>query len=298
MRVTLRHLEIFAEVARQLSISKAAHALGVTQPAVSQQIAQLEKILGVDVIEIIGRKVFLTDHGQRILKQANLIARQVENLSLLVDEQDDDLNGKLRLTVSEVMQRAAINLLAPFYQDHPKIHLEISTVEGNDRLTSLHQNMTDLCFVTYVPVSSKFDIIPVMDIDLCIVVSKDHPLAQGNAKPSVRDIARENLIINRSHALTLKNLQHIISEHSEETRILDFNNIEMIKRAVMGGLGYAAIPKILIQNELDSGELVELSVKGFPVSHTIHMVSLKGRELSRTAQAFKDFVLNHADLIK
>ena len=298
MRVTLRHLEIFAEVARQLSISKAAHALGVTQPAVSQQIAQLEKILGVNVIEIIGRKVFLTDHGQRILKQANLVARQVENLALLVDEQDDDLNGKLRLTVSEVMQGTAIKLLAPFYRDNPKIHLEITTVEGNDRLASLHQNMTDICLVTYVPVSSKFDIVPLMDIDLSIVVGRDHPLAAGNHKPSVREIARENLIINRSHTLTLKNLQHIISEHSEEARILEFNNIEMIKRAVVGGLGYAAIPTIIVEDELARGDLVKIDVKGFPVKHTIHMVALKGRELSRTAQAFKEFVLENMDEIK
>lgn len=290
MRVTLRHLEIFSEVAKQLSISKAAHALGVTQPAVSQQISQLEKILGVNVIEIIGRKVFLTDQGQRILKQANFIARQVENLALLVDEQDEDLNGKLRLTVSEAMQATAIKLLGHFYQDNPKIHLEINTVEGNDRLSSLHQNATDICLVTNVPVSSKFDVTPLQPIDVIVVVAKDHPLAKNPTKVSVRELAKENLIISRHHQLTLKNLNHVIAEQNEATRILEFNNIEMIKRAVLEGLGYAAIPNIMIEKELQSGDLVELKVKSFPTQHTICMVALKGRQLSKTAEAFKEFV--------
>lgn len=297
MRVTLRHLQIFSEVAKQLSISKAAHALGVTQPAVSQQIAQLEKILGVNVIEIIGRKVFLTEHGQRILKQANFIAREVENLALLVDEQDEDLNGKLRLTVSEAMQALAIKLLGEFYKFHPKIHLEINTVEGSDRLTALHQNATDLCLVTNVPVSSKFDVLPMHEVDVVVVVAGNSPLAANPKKVNIRELARENLIISRYHQLTLKNLNHIIAEQNEETRILMFNNIEMIKRATMAGLGYSAIPDIMIERELAEGSLVQLDVKGFPAAHQISMVSLKGRQLSKTAEAFKTFVAKEGQKI-
>ena len=67
---------------------------------------------------------------------------------------------------------------------------------------------------------------------------------------------------------------------------------------VVGGLGYAAIPTIIVQDELARGDLVKIDVKGFPVKHTIHMVALKGRELSRTAQAFKEFVLENMDEIK
>jgi len=103
MRITLRQLEIFQAVARNLNFTRAADELHLSQPAVSLQVKQLESTLGVPLFDVVGRKVLLTTEGELVFQHCTVIQHGIESLFEAVEDAKEGKRGRLRINVASTV---------------------------------------------------------------------------------------------------------------------------------------------------------------------------------------------------
>ena len=123
MHITIRQLQVFEAVARQLSYTRAAEELHLTQPAVSMQIKQLESSVGLSLFEQLGKRVFMTQAGETMLRHAQTIMRHLGTAREEMDELKGVDSGRLRIAVASTVNYFATRLLATFTRLHPSVQI-------------------------------------------------------------------------------------------------------------------------------------------------------------------------------
>ena len=126
LHLTLRQLKVFESVARNLSFSRAAEDLFLTQPAVSMQIKQLEGNIGLPLFEQLGKKIYLTDSGRELYHYSRAISQQLADMELALDELKGLERGKLNISVVSTANYFAPNLLANFCQRYSGITVSLN----------------------------------------------------------------------------------------------------------------------------------------------------------------------------
>jgi molybdate transport repressor ModE-like protein len=200
--VELRHLAALEAVAEEGSFGRAARRLGYTQSAVSQQIAQLEKLVGATLIERPGgpRAVSLTDAGRLLLRHADAIvarlaAAQADMAALLAGEA-----GPLRVGILQsVGARLLPGLILRFKRDFPRVSVQVREGSTPDELLPLVESGDlDLSFAELPLPEGPFDWVELLRDPYVLLVAADSPLAQRDAAPPLRELARLPLIGWRS----------------------------------------------------------------------------------------------------
>ena len=140
MRITIRQLEVFEAVARQLSYTRAAEVLHLTQPAVSMQVKQLEDSVGLPLFEQIGKKIFLTAAGELMLGHAITIQEHLKTAKMEMDELKGVDSGRLLIGVVSTVNYFAARLLASFSREYPKVELKLDVTNRETLLRKLELN--------------------------------------------------------------------------------------------------------------------------------------------------------------
>ncbi|MFK8025613.1 MAG: LysR family transcriptional regulator [Ilumatobacter sp.] len=147
MELTLQHLRLLREVARQSTITAAADALGYTRSAVSQQLMGLERSTGVAVLERVGRNVRLTDAGRVLVRHADEVLTGVEAAEAALEAAAGDVRGLVEIGIYESI---AAPFLAPLVtqmsNDHPQMTIRSREIEPEDALDALLHGDLDLAF--------------------------------------------------------------------------------------------------------------------------------------------------------
>ena len=130
MHITIRQLQVFEAVARQLSYTRAAEELHLTQPAVSMQIKQLESSVGLALFEQLGKRVFMTQAGETMLRHAQTIMRHLGIAQEEMDELKGVDSGRLRIAVASTVNYFATRLLASFTRLHPSVQITLDVTNG------------------------------------------------------------------------------------------------------------------------------------------------------------------------
>jgi DNA-binding transcriptional LysR family regulator len=177
LHLTIRQLKIFAAVARHLSYSRAAEELYLSQPAVSMQIKQLERHIGLPLFEQIGKKIFLTEAGRELFHYARNIAQQLEEMDAVVSEMKGLERGRLNISVVSTANYFMSKLLVKFIQLHPKIHVSLHVANRDAVIKQLAENNADFAIMGQPP--SGLDISSKQFMDNPLVV-----IAQPNRWPS------------------------------------------------------------------------------------------------------------------
>lgn len=195
-----RQLRYFVAVAENLSFSRAAEQLHISQPPLSQQIKLLEEDLGVVLFERTRRVVRLTQAGDLFYQQATDILRRYAEARELCTLSRDGHAGKLRLafTASVPMFEAFPRLLHAFRQRYPRIDIDLRHLSTGEQLQALQANEIDVGFLR--PSSSfrapaSIDVVELWRDELVLAVAATHPLAHADARPTLRELAHEDFIL-------------------------------------------------------------------------------------------------------
>ena len=200
--VELRHLAALEAVAEEGSFGRAARRLGYTQSAVSQQIAQLEKLVGATLIERPGgpRAVSLTDAGRLLLRHADAIvarlhAAQADMAAFLAGEA-----GPLGVGILQsVGARLLPALIQRFKRDFPRVTVQVHEGNSGDELLPLVEaGQLDLAFAELPLPEGPFEWVELLRDPYVLLVSADSPLAERDSAPPLRELARLPLIGWRS----------------------------------------------------------------------------------------------------
>lgn len=290
MNYTLNQLKIFHKVAEKQSVTKAAEELFLTQPAVSIQLKKLQEQFDVPLFEVIGRRVHITDFGREIAAASQQILIAVQEIKHKNMAFKGHLVGQLKLTIASTAKYVMPYFLAEFAQMHEGIDLLMDVTNKTKVVESLERNEVDFAMVSVLPENLQVERIELMQNKLFFVGSNRKKFGEKPIDPQV--LAGLPLIYREQGSATRRTMEQFVKDHQISVpKSIELTSNEAVKQAVLSGLGYSIMPLIGIKNELNSGELQIIPVKGLPITTNWNLVWLKGKKFAPVPQAYLDYIL-------
>lgn len=286
--MNLTQLQTFCRVAETQNFTRAAELLGMTQPAVTQQVRALEEEIGQALFDRIGRSVQLTQAGELLYGYARRITGLVgEARSALLDLQGSG-RGRLRLGAGLMLSIFMLPaLLRPYRAAHPGVEITVSTGSTREVMHLLLSGEVDLAVVTGADPDDRLVIARLYDDEMVLVAHPGHPYAQKRViDPG--ELRGEPFIFFEQGSGYRSFLEDFFRREGITPRILmDLDSIEAMKRMAEIGLGVTMVPKLSVQAEIDRGSLVPIQLKGVPPLTRATVVAYRrGRYLSGPMRAF------------
>lgn len=287
---TLRQLKVFESVARNLSFTRAAEELHLTQPTVSIQLRQLSEIVGFPLIEQIGKRIFLTDLGRELLTVCHNTFDGLSRFEMLVSDMKGIKAGKLRITVITTAKYFVPRLLGSFYNRYPGIEVSLKVTNRERVLQRLADNEDDLYILGQPPEHMDVHAEMFLENPLVVVASRDHPLT-GRQNIRMQRVAEEAFLIREHGSGTRLATERFFSDQGLTLKIrMELGSNEAIKLAVAGGLGIAVVSAHTLALERNSDELSILDVAGFPIRRQWYVAYPANKQLTVVGAAFLDFL--------
>jgi len=263
--LNLGNLATFRLVIQRGSFSAAADIMGLSQPAVSQQVRQLEQFLRTRLVERTGRGIKATAAGLALLEHGNRIEQVVEEAIRSVSEFSHEISGTITLGTGAT---ACIHLLPPLLQqlreEHPLLRVGVTTGNTLDVVRAVEENRLDIGLVTLPASGRALEVMPILDEEFVLIISQVQDEEVAQFSPQIL------------HALPL-----IAFESGSGTRdlidgwfkacdlevcpVMQLGSIEAIKRMVRAGLGYSIVPRMAVETVADREGLCVRSLN--PVLH-------------------------------
>lgn len=294
MHVTLRQLKIFETVARHGSISRAAGELLLTQPAVSMQIKQLEDQIGLKLVELVAKRMVLTEAGQELRSHAAQIWAQTVEMSEAMEEFRGLERGLLRLTAVSTATYFLPTVIGAFTTRYPGVRISLSVVNREAALAAIAENRTDLAITGQPPEDSLVAAQHFMDNPLVVIAPYGHRLAMCGTV-ELKQLAEEVFLMREIGSGTRAAVERYFAVHKVDFRPGgEFSTNEAIKQAVQASLGLGIVPAQTIELELETHRLTALPVSGFPIMRQWYVLHRNDRRLTKPSQAFRDLLLRHS----
>lgn len=295
MRVTLRQIEVFDTVAECRSYSGAAERLHLTQPAVFAQVKQLEDQIGHLLLERIGRRLRVTEAGERLRQTARVLRAEFDRLEADLRGLGDLSSGRIDLAVVSTAKYILPGLIGPFARAHPGIDLRLTVTNREGLLPRIRAQQDDLYVLGAVPTDLDVAHHRLAPNRIVLVAAPDHPMARRRAIPMV-ELERFALILREPGSGTRRAVEAAFAQAGAQPPIRhELGANEAVKQAAMAGLGIAALPEGAARLELDHGYLVALDVTGFPLERYWSLAWHQGRRLSPAAGLLRDLLCAAAD---
>ncbi len=287
--MTIRHLKVFTTVADEGGMSAAAKKLHVSQPTVSQAIAELEKYYGVKLFERLSQKLYLTKEGELMLSFSRHILDSFEQMEEAMNQAGKKEN--LRIGCSVTVGTCLINdILDQARAKMPHLLFNVVVANSSDIEHAILCNEVDFGIVEGIIKSSDLRMTPVCEDELVVVCGKNHPLAKEKSI-TLDMLVGQDYISRESGSAERNQLEKIFEEHGLQlVRTFCSTNTEAIKNAVIRGMGIAVLSGRMIEKERAAGEIVVLSIEGVKVTRNINFVIHKNKYLSKSIKMMQEIV--------
>ena len=291
--ITIRQIKIFESVARNLSFSRAAEDLHLTQPAVSMQIKQMEGQAGLPLFHHTGKQVALTDCGALVLRHCRVILADLKAAEVSLAELVSSGSRRLRIGMITSGSTVFPHVIHSFVKDHKVADLEMMVRPRDQLLALLHNEQIDLALMVREPDVPHFAAQQFGNHPFVLVASSTHPLAGKRAIP-LEHILGECLIVRERGTDTRGVTDDAFHDYLPLMRPMELGCAEAVKQSVIAGIGITLISSLEVQSELRAGTLVVLDIQGFPLARHWHVVHRVDRPLPSVAQDFRQFLLTDA----
>lgn len=295
MRATLHQLKVFRQVAISMNYTKAADKLGLSQPAVSIQLKQLENNLDIFLFEKIGKTLYLTPAGKELKLFCDELFVSFDNIDMTLSGLKGELAGDFCLSAVTSAKYFTPHLLGAFHKRHPKVNFHLDIVNREQIIQRLQENKDDLVIMGLIPESMALAKHPFVENPIILIASPEHPLAHRKKIP-LSELSEHAFIHREKGSGTRKAFEEVLNNNGVQVSAnMTLGNSETIKQAVMADLGISVVSKHSVALELATDTLVELQVEGFPLMRTWYVVHHESKHLSPIAKAFVDFVLSEEE---
>ena len=282
----LNQLETFLAVAEERSFSRAAVRLHRTQPAVSQVIRKLEASVGEKLFDRAARDGSLTAAGVLLRDYAlRLMALRREAASAL-DELKNLERGRLQLAANEYTCMYLLPAIDRFRRAFPQVSVTVHRMLASRIPEELNLRTFELGMVSFRPDPAQFRTIAVYADSLALIVSPNHPLA-GAQRVSIGNLGEEVFIAhNVASPLRRKVIEAFQRYRTPLNMAVELPTIEAIKRFVAMGNGVALVPHLTVARELETGQLVRVTVNELEFKRVLRLAQRRQATLSYAATAF------------
>jgi DNA-binding transcriptional LysR family regulator len=285
MNYTLNQLQIFNKIVQLRSITKASVELNLTQPAVSIQLKNFQDQFESPLVEIIGKKVYVTDFGREVAEKIELILHQVQAVSNLNKEKSKHLTGKLRIAVVSTGKYVMPYFLADFLKKNSEVTLLMDVNNRAGVIQSIERNEVDLALVSVLPDKRNFESLELLPNNLYLVGK--NPINRKKSSEELKDYSEWPFIYREKGSATRLTMERFIEKKRiQPVKKLELTSNEAVKQAVLAGLGYSIMPEIGIRNELTNGLLHIVPIKGLPITTSWQLIWLKGKKHTPVSNSF------------
>jgi DNA-binding transcriptional LysR family regulator len=280
-------LKVFTAVAENLSFTRAADQLLLTQSAVSHQIAKLERSVGATLLKREGRHVSLTAVGQELLRQARKVFAILEDAEAAVKQAARPDAGRLRIGASTTACQYIIpEALREFRECFPAYSLAITPGDSPQIAAHLLNGEIDLGILIRDQRRGKLAYHDLFEDELRFMVSPLHPWAKAK-KVDRRELSTQHMVLYGRQSVTFKIVERYFAKmRAAIGPLTELSDLGAIKELVKLGLGVSVTAEWTARPEVAEGSLVLLPMPGRPLRRAWCVANLAGRELSVAEQTF------------
>jgi LysR family transcriptional regulator, low CO2-responsive transcriptional regulator len=286
-------LEIFLEVARLSSFSRAAEKRFRTQPAVSSQIRALEEEVGARLLDRSGGRVSLTAAGKLFFKYAEETIAHRKAIVTEIAETERVPRGEIVVGANEgTCLHILPEVFAQFKRDYPNVSVSIKRSDYAKILESILENEVDFGVVSLPVTDNRLEAQMIHRDHLVAIVGPSHALAPAKTV-TVAEMAVYPLVLPKvGH--TRDALDALFYDHHVKLNVaMELDSSELLKRFVAAGVGVGFIARSNIEEDIRAKALVAVTLADVQIRRDLALVFRKDKSLSRAARAFMDIALKH-----
>jgi DNA-binding transcriptional LysR family regulator len=287
MNYTLHQLRIYLIVTETLSITKTAEKLNLTQPAISIQLKNFQDQFDYPLIEIINKKIQVTGLGKEIAIAAESIINEIDNINYKSQIYKNKLAGHLKIAIVSTGKYIMPYFLSDYLKENSGVDLTMDVTNYSKVMSSLIQYEIDFALISHDPENMKFENFDLIKNELFLVGNS------ANIKPSKEDkpLTDTTFIFREEGSRTRLVMENFISKNKIKIKKkIELTSNEAVKQAVIAGLGVSIMPIIGIRNEIESGLLKIIPMKGLPIETTWRLIWLKEKKLSPIAESYLKYL--------
>lgn len=289
--MNLNQLKIFYFAAKHGTLSAAAEALCVTQPAITKGIQRLQEHCEIKLFNRFGKKMALTDAGEVLYRIAESIFEMEEQAEESLRDFQQRKRGFIRILASESFGSYYLPfILNRFSRDNPKIRISMEILPTELIVEKTATLSNDIGFISYDVSHKKLLTREVLEDSYQIIVPTDHPFA-GKDVIEPQDLSGQSLIVHEKGSAPRQSTEDFIRRHDIHVSIpLELSNNEAIKAAVEEGIGIAVITRRVVSKELKLGSLKAIPLSDPSMKRKFYLIHHKDKYLSRPLQGLIDMV--------
>jgi len=294
--MNLKSLKIFCDILTRRSFSRAAEDNGISQSGASQVVGQLESRLGVQLIERSKRPLVPTREGQAFFDGCRKILARYEALEDEVRSLHEQVAGRVRVAaIYSVGLHHMSRYLQEFMSQHPKANVRLEYLHPQRVLEVVEAGEADIGVISYPRSTRGVDAEPWREEPMVLVVAPGHEFAGRDEIPLAALDGRA--MVGFDPDLVIRHeIDRVLAAHGVEPRVvMEFDNIETIKRAVEIDAGAALLPEPTVVREVAAGTLAIVRIADQELVRPLGIIHARGRPLSPTVRRFIDLLRGHAD---
>jgi len=291
----LRYVEIFCDTVAFRSFSKAAEARGMSQPAVSQAIQQIEESLGVTLIDRSQRPLELTPAGKIYHDGCRKLLDDYREIEDRVRQFTGRVAGRLR--VASIYSVGLLQMSAyvhEFERRYPDVDLRLDYVHPDEVYSRVRRDEADLGLVSFPRDGGDIGCIPWQEQEMGLVVPPRHRLAEFPAV-KLAELNGEDFVGFTDDLTIRRETDRLLKKHRVAVTVIhEFDNVENLKRAVEIGAGVSILPLVSVRREMESGLLRAIPFTDAHFTRPLGIIHKRHKHLSTAAERFVDLL--HEDL--
>jgi LysR family transcriptional regulator, low CO2-responsive transcriptional regulator len=289
-------LEIFLEVARLSSFSRAAEKRFRTQPAISSQIRALEEEVGARVLDRSGGRVSLTASGKLFFKYAEETLERRKAILIEIAETERVPRGEIVVGANEgTCLHILPEVFAQFKRDYPNVAVSIKRSDYARILESILENAVDFGVVSLPVNDNRLEVQPIHRDELVVITAVKHALA-GKKGVTVAEVATFPLVLPKA-GHTRDALDALFYDHHLKPKVaMELDSSELLKRFVAADVGVGFIARSNIEEDIRAKALVALTLADAQIRRDLALVFRKDKSLSRAAKAFIEIAVKERNL--
>lgn len=277
----IESLKVFCDLAETESFTKAAQINGVTQSAVSQQISSMERNFKALLIERSRKKFRLTREGQVLYEYSKRIIQTYDELLSKLQEIKEIVSGTIRIaTIYSIGLHDLPPYLKRYMKEYPTVRLHVEYRRANQVYEEVLGNVADLGLVAFPHRDPKLEIVPLRKDPMVLICHPQHPFA-GQKSIRVKSIAGQKFVAFEPDIPTRRALDKLFREHGVSVNVvMEFDNIETVKRAVEIDAGISIVPAATVQQEVEKQTLAAVPLENGDFARPIAAIYKKNKVLS------------------
>ncbi|MGD9723837.1 MAG: LysR family transcriptional regulator [Pirellulales bacterium] len=293
--MNLKALKIFCDVVGWRSFSRAADENGISQSGASQVVNQLERRLGVKLIDRSKRPFVLTPEGETYYEGCRKLVQRYDALEDQVRTLHEEVAGRVRVvSIYSVGLHHMNRYLQEFLSQYPKANVRLEYQHPHRVYEAVEKDHADLGLVSYPRASRTIEAVGWREEPMVLVCAPGHRLA-GLTTVEFGDLSGEKVIGFDSDLTIRREIDRVLQLHDVEVHVaMEFDNIETIKRAVEIGAGIALLPQPTVLREVAAGSLAMVPLATDELVRPLGIIHRRGKELGSTTRRFIQLLQSEA----